>query len=183
LSTIGDVAIIMGAPRAGKATQASALANRIGACHISSGDLMRKQGSPEMVKIMSEGGLVPESYFRELMEAAIREVPLGQPIVLEGVTKKPGEVPWLLELLWHLGRRVRCVIVLEIDLETLLQRNEDRGRDDDDDAVQTERWERWEQETRLSVEAYRERFLPMIEIDGRQPPKAIKAKINAALGI
>src|SRR5437667_7358204 len=56
----------MGTPGAGKGTQAKLLASRFGACHISTGDVLREAvrgGSPlglEAKRYMEQGLLVPD---------------------------------------------------------------------------------------------------------------------------
>lgn len=166
------VYVVMGAPRAGKETQAQRLATKLGAAHISSGALLRAESRPDVVAIMNSGGLVPESVFIDIITRAIEAVPPHQSLVLEGVAKKEAEAPWLLDYLAGLGRSIRTVIYLQIDLETLLDRGNDRGRGDDADEIQTERWERFEAETLPSIKFFEDRGL-VIKVDGRAGPEAV----------
>src|SRR5206468_3617922 len=73
----------MGTPGAGKGTQAKLLARRFGACHISTGDVLREAvrgGSPlglEAKRFMEQGLLVPDDVVigivAERLDAAVRQ--------------------------------------------------------------------------------------------------------------
>jgi adenylate kinase len=177
----GDVIVIMGLAGAGKGEQSARMAERYSAEHISTGALMREQEDPEMVKIMNSGGLVPEWYFKKILKTAILKTPVNRTIILEGVTKKPDEVPWLLDLVESQGRRVNAVIVLEIDATTQKERTSGRGRADDDPAIQEERWRCWHEETSISIERYRQAGICMITLDGRRPIDVIAKELEVIL--
>jgi len=159
----------MGPPNAGKKTQADILAEQLWGRRISSGQLLRDSEDPRIVEIMARGELVPIEDFMAILEPAIMAVPWTMPIILEGVTKRPEEVKWLLDLLETLGRNLACVIVLEIGQEISLarsgsRRNETRRRLDNAAEVQDTRWKLWETETLQSISNYADSGCHIIRI-------------------
>ncbi len=65
--------VVLGPPGAGKGTQAMFLKERLGACHISTGDMLRKavnDQSPlgmKAMKYMDKGKLISDNLILELM--------------------------------------------------------------------------------------------------------------------
>ena len=69
--------VLLGAPGVGKGTQAELLCERLGACHLSTGDVLRAAqelvtdgATPELVEAVSymrRGALVPDDMVLELM--------------------------------------------------------------------------------------------------------------------
>ena len=177
---VGRVIVIMGAPNAGKDVQAARLATRLGAVHLSSGDLLRRENDPRLIGIMAKGGLVPSEDFERIVSQAIGAVPLEQPIVLAGIAKKPGEAEWVLAELPRLGRRLDRVVMLTIDREVSRQRSLQRGRHDDGPEVQDERWARFFEETMRSIEIFRQAGL-VVEVDGGGAPDDVTELVEQAL--
>jgi adenylate kinase len=156
---MGDVILLLGPPNAGKKTQAIQLALYLFGVHIASGDLMRDGKEPHVAEIMAGGDLIDPSDFIRIIEPAIKAVPPTAPIILEGASRRPEEVKLLLDLIEEVGRRLRFVIVLNIDKELSFARSQVRWngaerRRDDDPRVQARRWERWMNDTHRSIERY-----------------------------
>lgn len=179
-ASAGRVVVIMGAPNAGKDVQAERLAKRMGAAHLSSGDLLRKDNDPRLMEIMGNGGLVPEADFQRILSRGIAAVPMEQPIVLAGIAKKPGEAEWILEELPRLGRKLERVVMINIDREVSRQRSQARGRFDDHPEVQDERWARFFEETMRSIEIFRKAGL-VVDVDGSGTEDEVTDLIQGAL--
>ena len=150
-----ELVLLMGPPGAGKDTHAERLAQDTHAVCRSTGQLLREANDPVLNDIMASGGLVPEADLQRVLASAI-EALSGKPIILSGATKKPKEAAWLLETLSQIDRRLLVVIQLEVDEATALQRitQANRGRADDNPAVQYQRRLEFDTETRQSLKVY-----------------------------
>src|SRR5436190_16946475 len=82
--------ILLGAPGAGKGTQAQRLASRFGIPQISTGDMLRaarREGTPlgkEAEKYMSAGQLVPDEVVIGLVEERLRNADAQAGFILDG---------------------------------------------------------------------------------------------------
>ena len=170
--------ILMGPPGAGKGVQSQLLADAWSAIHISSGDLLRQAADPRVVAIMNQGLAVPSEDFTAIMREAVLALPPDRSVVFDGVTIRPAEVPWMLDLLKQIGRRLDRVILLKVDENTTNDRALKRNRGDD--AKQIERWRRYRDETMQSIELYRQLGL-LIEVDGTGTTTEVAARVANAL--
>jgi len=120
--------ILLGAPGAGKGTQAAALTQKFGIPQISTGDMLRaavKAGTPlgvQAKQFMDAGGLVPDDViigmFRERLSAPDTE----GGFILDGFPRTLAQAQALDSMLAELGRGISSVPVFELDLEQLLER-------------------------------------------------------------
>ena len=89
--------ILLGPPGAGKGTQASRLAERLGLVHLSPGRILREQvatGSPEAERIrelMTAGELVPDELIDRLVRGQLESLAPDQGFVLDGYPRTPSE--------------------------------------------------------------------------------------------
>ena len=120
--------VLLGAPGAGKGTQAKALAAELGLLHISTGELFREAarlGTPlgqQAQAYMLRGELVPD----DLTIALLREQ-LGQPaaargVLLDGFPRTLAQAEALDALLAAHGRRVDRAVFLDVPRDVLLAR-------------------------------------------------------------
>lgn len=170
--------ILMGPPGAGKGVQSELLAEAWSAIHLSSGKLLRQAADPRVVAIMNEGLAVPSADFEAIMHQVVLALPKDRSVVFDGVTIRPREVPWMLDLLHDGGRRLDHVILLKVDEHITNDRANERGRHDD--AKQVERWRRYREETLQSIELYRQLGL-VIEVDGTGTIAEVAARIQTVL--
>jgi adenylate kinase len=114
---MSKIIVLMGAPGAGKGTQARLLQERLGLPQISTGDMFRallKTETPlaaELRPILSAGALVPD----ELTIRIVRER-TGQPdcrdgYVLDGFPRTPAQAEMLEHLAAEQGHRLIAVLV------------------------------------------------------------------------
>lgn len=107
----------MGAPGAGKGTQARLLQERLGLPQISTGDMfraMKEAQTPlaeELRPIMRAGGLVPDDLtIRVVRERTGREDTKGG-YILDGFPRTPAQAAMLEELAAEQGKRIQPVLV------------------------------------------------------------------------
>jgi adenylate kinase len=131
---IGPI-ILLGAPGAGKGTQAKLIANRYGIPQVSTGDLLRDNFSrgTELGKtahaIMSKGVLVPDDLVYGIVSERLRNKDCDRGYILDGFPRTPSQAGWLDALLedkffdkpetekWH-----PLVIRIDVDYNELLLR-------------------------------------------------------------
>ena len=111
--------IFLGAPGAGKGTQADLLAEHLGVAHIATGDLLRKavkQGTDVGRKAkpyMDAGALVPD----ELILGVVRESLAGDlrdGCILDGFPRNTAQATSLDRILADLGQEIGAVISLKV---------------------------------------------------------------------
>lgn len=122
----GGFIILLGPPGAGKGTQAAALAQRLGAAHIASGDLFREalvQGTAlgERARpYMEKGHLVPDDIAVAMV--AERLVGLACGAILDGFPRTLPQARALGETLKEMGRAIDRVLYINVPEEAALQR-------------------------------------------------------------
>lgn len=120
------IVILMGAPGAGKGTQAEYLRQSKGFIKVSTGDLLRREVSlktdlgKRVEAIMSQGSLVSDDILMEMMKAALAKY-AELNCVLDGFPRTVAQADWLAGLV-----KVAGVIHVDVDREELIRRIEGR---------------------------------------------------------
>jgi adenylate kinase len=168
----------MGPTGAGKSVQGDLLAEKYGAVHFSSGKLLRQ--NPEVAAQMTDGRLAPAYEVERIIGEAIREVPKDDMVVLDGFPRTASNVRWMEEELPKLERRLRVVVLINLDIETSLKRLGLRGRADDAPQAIRAKFKLFDEVTRPVAEHYRELGL-LAEVDGRGSIEEVHQQIVAVL--
>jgi adenylate kinase len=122
------VAILLGAPGAGKGTQAPALAARLGVPVLASGDLLRaevRSGSDigrEVDGIMRSGDLVPDELMARLFLARLDQPDAQNGAILDGFPRTRRQAEELDRALNGSGRPVDRALLIEVPIEDLIGR-------------------------------------------------------------
>lgn len=182
--------LIVGAPGAGKGTQATGLAEAFGVPAISTGDIFRaniKNGTElgkKVQEITAQGQLVPDSLTNELIRDRLSQPDVAPGFLLDGYPRTVGQVEFLTELLAADGAAIDAVVQLVTDTDAvvarLLKRAEEQGRVDDTEEVIRHRQEVYASETAPVVDLYRERGV-VVDVDGMGTVEEVAAGILAAL--
>ncbi|PCJ21202.1 MAG: adenylate kinase [Candidatus Cloacimonadota bacterium] len=121
--------VIMGPPGAGKGTQASVIAGKIDAKHLSSGDLLREavaSGSDlgkSVKKVMDSGALVSDDLMIDLiMDVVMKLVADSKGFLLDGFPRTLVQAEALNEKFADAGVQIDKVINLDVKSETIVQR-------------------------------------------------------------
>lgn len=128
---VGPV-ILMGAPGAGKGTQAKLISERYGIPQVSTGDLLRdnvargtelgKKADP----VMKSGNLVPDDLMLAMVADRLKQPDARRGFILDGFPRTVGQAEWLDEYLQSAsfdGRRLALVVVyIRVSYNQLLQR-------------------------------------------------------------
>ncbi len=175
------VIIVLGPPGAGKGTQCILLADRLGAVHLSSGEILRKSKDPLVLDRLASGKLMLVNLFRRAVEEALNQIPDSQPIILDGVGRMRSEVKWLLRQLQQRKRSIKAVINLVVGQNEALKRNAVRGRLDDNAEVQGERWREYNRHMLQTMEVYRQQGL-LRDVDGMGSVEEVAERVRRELG-
>lgn len=116
--------ILLGAPGAGKGTQAEILSRKLGIPTISTGNILRaamKNGTPVGLKAKSyveSGALVPDDVIIGIVEERLAEADCAGGYILDGM---PRTIPQA-EALENAGICIDCALSIEIADETIVER-------------------------------------------------------------
>lgn len=120
--------ILLGAPGAGKGTQAKLIANHFGIPHISTGDIFRaniKNGTELGIKAkeyMDKGALVPDELTVDLVLDTLSSPECSGGYVLDGFPRTINQAEALDAALAKKGDAIDSVIDIEVDDEAIIER-------------------------------------------------------------
>ncbi len=120
--------VMLGAPGAGKGTQAMMISEKYGLPHISTGDIFRaniKNGTELGMKakaFMDEGRLVPDELTVELLLDRVKEEDCRNGYVLDGFPRTIPQADVLTEALAKSGDKVDYAINIDVPDENIVRR-------------------------------------------------------------
>jgi adenylate kinase len=120
--------VLLGAPGAGKGTQAELLAERLGIPHVSTGDLFRtavRDGSPiglEARRYMERGQLVPDDITIQMLLDRLNDPDAADGVLLDGFPRNRLQAEALAAALAERGSRVDRAVNIEVPTPELLRR-------------------------------------------------------------
>jgi adenylate kinase len=120
--------VLLGAPGAGKGTQAAKLVEKFGLCHISTGDILRaavKDQTPLGVKakgFMDAGELVPDDLIIDLMKERIQQPDTAKGVILDGFPRTTTQAVALDSMLSTLDRPLDAALLIDVDFEVIVGR-------------------------------------------------------------
>src|ERR1700677_5057710 len=136
--------LLIGAPGAGKGTQAELLAERFGLAHISSGDLLRQHVREQtslgrrIKSYVDKGDLVPDGMVMDMLRKPVVAASEANGYVLDGFPRTVDQAEASFNVVQALGAEVQAAIHLEIPTEELVRRllSRRRGHDDTQDVIE-----------------------------------------------
>lgn len=120
--------ILLGAPGAGKGTQGSQLAERLGIPKIATGDILRaavREGTDlgrEAKGFMDAGELVPDSVILGLVREALSTPAAANGAIFDGFPRNVAQAESLKTILNETGRALDAVVLLEVPDEAIVER-------------------------------------------------------------
>src|SRR5919199_1917727 len=124
---MAKIVVLMGAPGAGKGTQARLLQERLGLPQISTGDIfraMKEARTPlaeEVRAIMSSGKLVPDDLTIRVVQERTNREDCRHGYILDGFPRTPAQAAMLEKLAVEQGNRIQAVVV-DVPAELLEKR-------------------------------------------------------------
>ncbi|MEL4505069.1 adenylate kinase [Luteococcus sp. H138] len=182
--------LIMGAPGAGKGTQAKLIANHYRIPAISTGAIFRANIAARtplgqrVDQLIGAGEFVPDVITTAVVAKRLLEPDASNGWLLDGYPRTTEQVEALDIILEDAKRHLDCVLCLETDEETLIQRlvkrAEIEGRADDNEETIRRRMEVYAEETAPLLAIYQERGM-LVRVDGEGSVDEVAARIFAAL--
>ncbi len=120
--------VLLGAPGAGKGTQAKKLIEKYKIPQISTGDILRKavsDGTPlgkEAKSYMDKGELVPDKVVIGLIEDRLKQDDTRKGYILDGFPRNTAQAETLDRMLNYLGIPLDLVLSVDVPKEDLLKR-------------------------------------------------------------
>ena len=124
--------VFLGAPGAGKGTQAAIVAEKMGMAHLATGDLFRKaiasgdELGKQVKTYLEKGQLVPDKITVGMVLKRIGELKGLAGVILDGFPRTLAQAEALAEALKAAGERVGRVIYLAVPETELVKRLSDR---------------------------------------------------------
>ena len=205
--------VLLGAPGAGKGTQAAKLVEKYGYAHISTGDMLRaavKNQTPlglEAKKFMDAGDLVPDEVVIGLVKERLQDEDTKAGFILDGFPRTSAQAVALDSELASLDRPLDAALLVDVDKEVIIKRLTSRrmcrdcgyiGSDKDAKCPKCggemyQRDDDNEATVRNRLDVYENSTAPLIdyyrgcdlliEIDGDRDPEAVLASIVEALDL
>lgn len=170
--------VLMGAPGAGKGTQAKKLQEALGLPQVATGDLFRENLKSETdlgrlaKSYMDAGKLVPDEVTVGMVKDRLSRPDCHHGAILDGFPRTRAQAEALDDLLAEMNAGINVVPYIKVSQEMLVQRLLKRalieGRaDDNEDTIRT-RMRVYQEQTQPLLDYYEERGL-LVEINGEQP--------------
>jgi adenylate kinase len=182
--------LFLGAPGAGKGTQAIRLARRLEVPQISTGEMLRQavaSGSElgrRVKDTLERGELVSDPIVIEVARERLSRPDARRGFVLDGFPRTVAQAEALDRMLGELGSRLERCVALRVDeeaiVERLLARARVEGRSDDNDETIRRRMRVYEEQTQPLLDYYRRRGL-LAEVDGMGSIEVVEKAIGEAL--
>ena len=120
--------MLLGAPGAGKGTQAAKLIESFGLAHISTGDILRTAVADqtplglEAKSYMDKGELVPDEVVIGLVRERLQQPDTEAGFILDGFPRTVVQAEALDGVLADLGKKLDAVITVDVDKNALITR-------------------------------------------------------------
>lgn len=120
--------VLLGAPGAGKGTQAKKLIEKYSIPQISTGDILRKavaDGTPlgkEAKVIMDSGGLVSDKIVLGLVQERLKQDDCKKGYILDGFPRNTAQAEALDKILTDMGAPLSVALSVDVDKDVLMKR-------------------------------------------------------------
>lgn len=205
--------VLLGAPGAGKGTQAAKLVSEFGFCHISTGDILRQAVKDQTALgkkakgFMDAGELVPDDLIVDLMRERMQKPDTAKGVILDGFPRTATQAVALDAMLTKLNRPLNASVLIDVDSEVIVKRLTSRrmckecgfiGSEGDAKCPKCagemyQRDDDNEQTVRNRLDVYAKSTAPLIDyytgcdlikkIDGDRDPNVVYEDVKAALGL
>lgn len=171
--------LLIGAPGAGKGTQAVKLAAHFGITHISSGELLRQHiadGTPigrQVDEYVRRGDLVPDSIIMDMLFKPVQQASQRGGYVLDGFPRTVDQAEAAYRVAGAAGMGVQVAVHIDVPTEELVRRlvARARGADDTEDVIR-HRLAVYEERTAPMLDYYAQRE-KLLQVNGGRPENEV----------
>ena len=173
--------LFLGAPGAGKGTQAKLLCKTYSYLHLSTGELLRKEIEMNSVlggqvkDVINRGELVSDELVLKIVRRNLDKVNKGW--ILDGYPRNLSQASSLNEVLTEINQPLEVVFYLDIPEEVLINRLLLRGRKDDTEETIKTRVNIYKKTTEPLIQYFKDRSL-LEYIDADRDLKTISSDIK-----
>jgi adenylate kinase len=174
--------VMMGAPGAGKGTQAKKLGIELSLPHVSTGELFRKnlKNETKLGKLaqtyIDKGKLVPDDVTIAMVQDKLAQNECANGAILDGFPRNLAQAYALEDILAKLNGKLSLVPYIHVDenelVRRLLKRSEIEGRADDNEETIRARMMVFKEQTQPLLDYYKEKDL-LVTINGSQSIDAV----------
>lgn len=182
--------VVLGAPGAGKGTQAARLSEYLGIPTISTGELFRRHmaAGDELGQLaggyINNGNLVPDEVTNRMLASRLEQDDAAAGFILDGYPRTLEQAAVLDGLLGE--RPLDAVVDFQVRTDEvvgrMLRRAQEQGRSDDTADVIRHRMEVYFAKTAPLTDLYRDRGI-LVEVDAMGTIDEVAARLLAALGV
>lgn len=184
--------VMLGAPGAGKGTQAACLVEPLGVPHISTGDMLRAAVAAgtelglQAKAVMESGELVSDEIVTGIAKDRLGEPDASKGFILDGFPRTLAQA-WALDgIVRGMGEKLDCCLALTVDVDALVERLSKRAKiegraDDSEDAIR-QRMRVYDDQTSPVLGHYREQGI-LLEIPGTGGIDEVTAEIEKGLQV
>lgn len=187
---MGTFIVLMGAPGAGKGTQARRLQESLGLPQVATGDLFREhlKNNTELGQLarsyMDKGDLVPDDVTVAMVKDRLSRHDCANGAILDGFPRTPTQAIKLENLLNELGGQINIVPYIRVNqdvlVDRLLKRSQLEGRSDDNEETIRNRMKVYQEQTAPLLDYYLQKGL-LIEINGEQSMELVQRDLMVAI--
>jgi adenylate kinase len=127
--------VLFGPPGAGKGTQSEKLITKHQLIHLSTGDILRNEVAQktelgmEAKKLMDQGLLVPDEIVIGMIEKKIDAAESPEGFIFDGFPRTAAQAEALDKMLSKKNTSISMMLALEVEVEELIRRLLNRGKD------------------------------------------------------
>lgn len=179
--------VLMGAPGAGKGTQAKILQETLGLPQVATGDLFREnlKNETELGKLaktfMDKGELVPDEVTVAMVRDRLSRPDCAGGAILDGFPRTPAQAAALDKLLEEFNGHINVVPFINVNQDALiarlLKRADIEGRADDNEETIRTRMRVYREQTAPLLNYFEEKGL-LVEIDGSRSIEIVSAELQ-----
>jgi adenylate kinase len=178
------VILLVGAPGAGKSTQAKKLSKRLDIPAISMSDILRKEGggksdlNKRLKAQIASGELVSDEIANALVRKRITQKDAERGFILDGYPRTAAQADYLHATLADLGLPTPIVVSIAVPEQVALERMETRRRADDKPEIMKRRLDEHKQQADFVLERYKGLVKT---VDGSGSPDQVAKQIEQAV--
>lgn len=173
--------IFFGPAGAGKSVQGKMLSARHGWRWLSTGQMFRDSGDPEVHKILGTGELISDDKTYDVVRESLSQSKDFDHLIIDGFPRTMAQAQWLMDNNNEFGREVAMVVVLEVPESVIMKRLELRGRPEDSAEIVARRMNIYRREMYPVLGFFADMGIKIVHIDGTGTVGEVHDRIQAEL--